>query len=49
MTTVRCDRAGAEYLWLPADGELVVFWMMRTPATNALWRGAVLEPSITQA
>jgi len=46
----RHDRAGAEYLWVPAGPGLEGFWMMRTPVTNAMWRvavraGAVPAPS----
>jgi hypothetical protein len=53
-TTVRRDRAGAEYVWVPAGAGLAGFWMLRTPVTNAMWRaavraGAVQPPGSTAA
>jgi formylglycine-generating enzyme required for sulfatase activity len=48
MTSVRRDRVGAEYQWVPAGGGLVGFWMMRTPVTNALWRAAVLAGAVSE-
>jgi hypothetical protein len=40
-TTVWRDRAGTEYIWVPAGAGLAGCWMMRTPVTNAMWRTAV--------
>ncbi len=47
VTQPRVDRAGAEYVPIPAGAGLSAFWIMRTPVTNAQYRRAVQSGACT--